>query len=93
MPGRISGPKDEEYPPSAISMSCCSRTNLEAGLSSVRAEKSKVIGSSLPTMAYGHAPSLSERHTESTSGQFRCWHKRDSNLSTFIGVTTLKSSG
>ena len=93
MPGRRSGLKEEEYLPSEISMSHCSHTNLEAGSSSVCTEKSKVIGSSLLITAYGHAPSLSEWHTKSTSGRFRCWHNRDSNLSTFIGVTILKSSG
>jgi len=60
-------------------MSHCPHMKLDAGLSRVHAEKSKVIGLSLLIVVNGHAPSLSKQQMELTSGWFGCWTRRDLN--------------
>jgi len=93
IPGRSSVPKDTEYLPAVISRSCCSHTKHAAASSRVHVEKSNVSRSFGLITAIGQAPSLSEQHTDSTSSQFGCCRRSDSNLLILIGITILNRSG
>ena len=93
IPGRSSVPKEDEYRPSEISRSRCSRTKSVAESFNVCDEKSNVVGSSGLIVAKGQAPSLKDRQTESASGWFGCCSNRDSKRLTLMGVTILNRSG